>query len=159
VPASTTADVVDATIQAAMPFEQPSGPHAAEGDAAPLSGGYEPTERLSAADVLASLGGSDEVTMVVPYAREAPGSGSQPGLPEHLRAMTVDQYAGLCAECTVHPEWTEAIQQRYQVRGSAERSALDQSWHARMEADAQLADQWRWHYARYELWARNQHGG
>lgn len=79
-----------------------------------------------------------------------------PEAPAHLRAMTLEQYAGLCAECAVHPSWTDPIHARYGVQSHAERAALDAHWRARLGADRQLMQLFRWHYARYEQWAKQQ---
>ncbi|MBI4957283.1 MAG: hypothetical protein HY908_35050, partial [Myxococcales bacterium] len=77
-------------------------------------------------------------------------------LPAHLEALTLEQYAGLCAECAVNPAWTAQIQARYYIRDEAQRAQLDQLWRQRLAADPRLGDTWRWHYARYEQWARAQ---
>lgn len=79
-----------------------------------------------------------------------------PELPDHLREMSVEQYAALCAECAVHTNWVTQILARYHVRSAAERASLDAFWRVRMAADAELTQQFRWHYARYEQWAKQQ---
>jgi hypothetical protein len=101
-------------------------------------------------------------------ARAAPGApeeppGSAPGagllateLAPHLAALTVEQYATLCAECASHPAWVAEILARYGVQSEAERAALTQHWEQRMAADPQLAGLLRWHYARYEEWLKQQ---
>jgi hypothetical protein len=97
---------------------------------------YEPTERLSSKH------------------RPPPAD----ALPEHLEAMTIQEYAAMCAECAVHADWVEQIQKRYHVRSDEERAAVDRHFRDKMAADDELASKWRWHLAHYEAWARQQKG-
>ncbi len=69
--------------------------------------------------------------------------------------MTLEQYAALCAECTVSPQWTREIHARYGVRSDDERHALDGHWRGKLNRDNNLANNYRWHYARYEEWAKS----
>ena len=82
-----------------------------------------------------------------------PSPGASP-LPAHLESMSVEHYAALCAECAVHPEWIAQTHARYHVQDDGQRQLLDRAWQQRMAADPRLADAWRWHYTRYEQWAR-----
>ena len=79
-------------------------------------------------------------------------------LPPHLGALTMEHYAALCAECSVSPQWTAQIHARYGVRDAAEREALDEHWRQQLARDPRLEDTLRWHYARYEQWARSRGG-
>ncbi|MBW2527019.1 MAG: hypothetical protein JRI23_22755, partial [Deltaproteobacteria bacterium] len=99
----------------------------------------------------ARAGEDTSVTSALPD----PG-GAPPAAPAHLESMTVEQYASLCAECAVHPSWVDQIHGRYHVRSREERSALDAHWRARMAADVQLTQHFRWHYARFEQAAKQQ---
>jgi hypothetical protein len=74
--------------------------------------------------------------------------------PAHLHGMTLEQYAALCAECSVNPAWMEAIQQRYGIRSTDERAALDRHWRSRIVSDDELSRLYRWHFSRYQEWAR-----
>jgi hypothetical protein len=77
-------------------------------------------------------------------------------LPAHLGAMTIEQYAALCAECSVHARWATEIAARYGVKSEAERRALDAHFRSKMADDPKLSETWRYHYARVEQWARQQ---
>jgi hypothetical protein len=79
-------------------------------------------------------------------------------LPAHLEAMTVEHYAALCAQCAVHSQWASHIEARFHIRSAEEREALDQLWRDKLAVDEQLQEQYRWHYARHESWARGQQG-
>ncbi|RLB57609.1 MAG: hypothetical protein DRI90_17810 [Deltaproteobacteria bacterium] len=94
----------------------------------------------------------DEVTVAIDLPADVP-LGAE--IPRHLAALTVVQYAALCAECAVHPEWVDPINARYQVSNHQERQALDRLWKERMAIDDQLELVWRWHFARYEQLAKN----
>jgi hypothetical protein len=77
-------------------------------------------------------------------------------LPPHLAALTLEHYAALCAECTVHPEWGVQVQARYHVRSEQERALLDRHWRERMAADAALGERFRQLCAHYTDWVRQQ---
>lgn len=153
----------------------------APGDQPPISRSTEPTTRLrsdgrllSATD--SSSGTDDSVQAAASDAPDRsspepkpsgagdappppPAAGSAPataGLPEHLAAMGVEQYAALCAECSLHPSWVSSILTRYRIESEEQRAALDAHWRERMAADEELANAWRWHYRRYEQWAKQQ---
>lgn len=102
---------------------------------------FAPTEKL------------DAMKHVAP----APESTDGPALPPHL-TLTIEQYAALRAECSVHARWTKEISARYGVRNDEERSAVDAHFRDRMGRDAALAEAFSYHYARIEHWARQQKG-
>jgi hypothetical protein len=128
-----------------------------EGEAiSPLAGTTLPFHH-AAADKAAAA----EEHASLPAGPDAPGQATAPaqieaGLAPHLAAITVEQYATLCAECAAHPAWLAHVQARYGVQSAAERAALDSHWQQRMAADPQLPGLLRWHYARYEEWLKQQ---
>ncbi|MBW2455615.1 MAG: hypothetical protein JRI68_13940 [Deltaproteobacteria bacterium] len=95
----------------------------------------------------------DEVTKAIVLPLETP-SDAGAELPKHLVELTVEQYAALCAECAARPEWVDEIHTRYQVSDAAQRGALDHLWKERMAADSEVERTWRWHYERYQEWAK-----
>lgn len=105
-----------------------------DGDAPDSRGSFEPTERLDL-------------------------SAQSAQLPQHLAHMTLEQYAALCAECAVSPQWTQQIHARYGIRSSDDRQALDQHWQGHIVGDPNVANTYKWHYARYEEWAKSRSQG
>jgi hypothetical protein len=106
----------------------------------------------------------DFVNQPIPFDAKAPDSfqpterldtSKTPELPQHLAHMTLEQYAALCAECTVSPEWTQQIHARYGIRSPEDRKALDNHWQSHILGNANVANTYKWHYARYEEWAKS----
>ena len=134
----THTGVDEAGVNKTLPFRAvPAIDDDDEGGATPEQD-FAPTERLDALEALEPL--TTEV-------------------PTHLRHMTVEQYAALCAECTVSPQWTAQIHARYGVRSPVERIALDQHWQGHFSSDPELSNTYRWHYRRYEEWAKTRASG
>ncbi len=129
---------------------------------------YAPTERLSLAEEVRRIereragaasappAPGSQPSSAPPAASSAPGAPpSSRALPPHLQQLTLEQYAALCAECAVSPHWTAQVQARYGVVSGDERRALDHHWGTQLSRDANLSNTFRWHYARYEEWARS----
>jgi hypothetical protein len=98
----------------------------------------------------------------------APGPGSSPGQPPppgdewgelptaavgapsdvfpRLLAMSLEQYASLCAECALFPEHVQQIELRYGVSSPVERTVLDRLWRYRMAEDPTLHARWTEQY-------------
>jgi hypothetical protein len=138
-PATMPAEVV---ATGSLPFR---GARAAPPPSA-LEDSYEhdPLNRTTAAADLPALVKSARSLPFDPQAELAP----------HLASITLEQYATLSAECSMSPAWSETIQQRYGIRSAEERTALDRLWRRRIVEDEELSRLYRWHFSRYQEWAR-----
>lgn len=64
-------------------------------------------------------------------------------------ALSLEQYAALCAELSLHPRSASAIYPRYGLRDAAAWHATDAAWQARMRSDAALEARWQQLIAHY----------
>ena len=91
--------------------------------------------------------------MVPPAAQ---GSARLPPPPPHLAALTVEQYAALCAECAVHPNWMKGIHSQYQIQTDEQRAMLDRHWRARLANNEELMKLWQSYFVRFQQWFAQQ---
>lgn len=64
-------------------------------------------------------------------------------------ALSLEQYAGLCAELFVFPAQTEAIYRRYGLIDLGERRAFDHMWQERLRRNPALEQEWQGRYRHY----------
>ncbi len=127
-------------------------PGAPGGQALPFVGATASEDAETSAHPDRVAPGPDSMTRAHDFGVASP---AERELVAHLSQITLEQYAALCAECVVNPHWMQQIHARYGVRTPGERSALDQHWQARMGSDDNFANTFRWHYRRYEAWAKS----
>jgi hypothetical protein len=146
-----------------LPFQPPddSPPSSDDGDAPPPRPFVTPFERARGADDANTTSDGTDAGNTLESSDPRPPStpfsktGAQPpALAAHLAAIDVDQYAALCAQCTLYPGWITQILARFGIASPAEQARLDEHWRARLAADQELQAVWRWHYARHEAWVR-----
>jgi hypothetical protein len=78
-------------------------------------------------------------------------------LPEEpLPTLTIAQYASLHAELLVHPEWVEAIRQRYHLSDEAMQRRLDAAWQQRFASWPDERADFQHKLAEYQRWLRTQ---
>jgi hypothetical protein len=75
-----------------------------------------------------------------------------PWLPE----LTLEQYAGLCAETELHPGRIQEIHARYGLSTAMARKALDDVWSEKFARDTGMRAQWGALSARYREWFQAQ---
>ncbi|WP_437708772.1 hypothetical protein WMF45_31470 [Sorangium sp. So ce448] len=82
--------------------------------------------------------------------RGAPAPPPPPSATAHTApALSLEQYAALCAELSLHPRSAAALYPRYGLRDAAAWQATDAAWQARMRSDAVLEARWQQLIAHY----------
>jgi hypothetical protein len=105
---------------------------------------------LDAETVEASCVGVD-LRGALPFALPAPGELPLSGAGE-LPALSLEEYASLCATVAVFPDREEATLARYGVLGVDARLALDAHWQAQFQGDPLSLVRWRALYVDYCGW-------
>ena len=150
--AGKTLDGEDVTaLPVVLPFRgsEPSG--AAEPPAAEAFD--EPTVRMAPVALPAPPSVPGAVATPPPA---TPTARALPAPPPHLAAMTVEQYAALCAECAVHPTWMKGIHTQYEIQSAEQRTTLDRHWRERLARNDELMKLWQYHFGRYRRWFEQQ---
>lgn len=120
------------TDEPALPFRGEAAPPPAATDEGPHVGTGE-TAFVSALDVEEAL----------PFESEVP-------------ELTVEQYASLCVERTMHPGQQGDVAKRYKVLTEQALRALDERFRQRFATQGELLQRYQQAYARYEAWVREQ---
>jgi hypothetical protein len=68
----------------------------------------------------------------------------------HALAMTVDQYAALCAERDLFPERTREVERRFDVQDARLRAVVDRLFELRFERDPTMRSRWQDLYASHK---------
>jgi hypothetical protein len=69
-----------------------------------------------------------------------------------MPALTVEQYALLCAERERFPERLADTNARYQLFDDVVRRTVDKNWQDRLAADPALYQTWAQLHAQYKAW-------
>lgn len=69
-----------------------------------------------------------------------------------IHGMTVEQYAGLCAELAAFPQQSEAAFTRYGLTSAPARAAADQAWRAALAQSPDLYREWQRLYQQYQTY-------
>ncbi|MBI4702916.1 MAG: hypothetical protein HY744_17500 [Deltaproteobacteria bacterium] len=87
-----------------------------------------------------------------------PASPVAPGSPEDDTppALTLEQYASLCAEHAAYPDREAQIETRYQIRDRPGRARLDRHWQERFAREPALRSEWERLRAQYQAWLTQQ---
>lgn len=88
----------------------------------------------------------------------APSRDVPPGLalpfvapaPPLEEVLSLDRYAALCVELSVHPEEAEAIFERYGLGSAEKRAAIDEAWMDRLHGDPEEYEAWQELYRRHD---------
>ncbi|WP_437682418.1 hypothetical protein [Sorangium sp. So ce131] len=172
-----THPVADAGKGAALPFEPPSPgappppaerapPPPAEAAAAPRRAAPAGRETEDISSVMANL---RQQGTVLPFAQPAKPA-QAPRAPEPARpaqgppavapsgaagpsspTLSLEQYASLCVELSLHPGRTDETLKRYRIT-EEQRARLDAYWQARIAGDPGVASAWKRAYVFYRDW-------
>lgn len=135
------ADLI-ARIAASMPFSKTTGqsgttPAPAEGEAATLDDADLIDEVDDATAPIAPL-----TTVKVALASSVSSAGPP--------ALTLEQYAALCAELSAYPQQQEAVFQRYGLAAPEDRAAVGGKWQDRLREDPGESQRWQALYRHYQ---------
>ena len=82
----------------------------------------------------------------MPFA-EGPVSKAAPASPP---ALSLEQYAALCAELGASPQQQDAVFHRYGLSSTEDRRAVDTSWQTRLKGDPSEYQRWHALYQHYK---------
>ena len=116
----------------------------------PFQGRLPPPARPPARPAVAAPIDPSPAPPAAPVVAEAPP----------MPALTLDQYASLCAELTVFPQQTEAVFEKYGLGPLRARLAVDLGWRERLRRAPDEYAAWQALYARYHVyWTEQTRGG
>ncbi len=72
-----------------------------------------------------------------------------PQPPPNVPNLSIEQYAGLCAECRVYPKARERTYARYGVAGPSIHERINEFWRQRFAQDVDLFRRWKQQYDQY----------
>ncbi|MFO0758002.1 MAG: hypothetical protein U0359_16010 [Byssovorax sp.] len=99
-------------------------------------------------DVIGGTTGELPADLIARLAKPMPFS-EDPG-PKAAPALTLEQYAALCAELGASPQQQDAVFRRYGLSSTDDRRAVDASWQTRLKNDPSEYQRWQALYQHYK---------
>ncbi|KYF58727.1 hypothetical protein BE08_16215 [Sorangium cellulosum] len=85
----------------------------------------------------------------MPFSSSAPAAPAAPSSPPSVPALSLEQYASLCAELAASPGNAEALFAHYGLGEPGARLAVDRSWRDRLARDPAAHRRWQELYWRH----------